>query len=111
MVTDYFFDRKQPRRQDLGRLLLVGNSVSQSPMQGVAAYPELLEARLNDQWRVVKIIRGGQTVDQFEPEIVTALEETAPRALILQVGINECGPRPLKRQERERLGRVRPAWL
>jgi len=70
MVTDYFFDRKQPRRQDLGRLLLVGNSVSQSPTQGVAAYPELLEGRLR-HWEVFKIIRGGQTVDQFEEDILT----------------------------------------
>jgi hypothetical protein len=85
--------------------------VSLPPREGVVAYPELLETRLDDQWQVVKIIRGGQTVDQFESEIVTALEEKAPRALILQVGVNECGPRPLKRQERERLGRVRPAWL
>lgn len=110
MVTDYLFDRKQPRRQDLGRLLLVGNSVSQSPMQGVAAYPELLEARLR-HWEIFKIIRGGQTVDQFEEDILTALDEIVPRAVILQVGVNECGPRPLKRRERERLGRVRPAWL
>src|SRR6266487_865052 len=111
MVTDYLFDRKQPRRQDLRRLLLVGNSMSQSPMQGVEAYPELLETRLDAQWRVVKIIKGGQTVDQFESEIVTALDEIVPRAVILQVGVNECGPRPLKRRERERLGKVRPAWL
>lgn len=85
--------------------------MSLPPREGVTAYPELLEARLDDHWRVVKIIKGGQTVDQFEPEIVTALEKTVPRALILQVGVNECGPRPLKRQEREWLGRLQPAWL
>jgi len=80
-------------------------------MEGVAAYPELLEKRLGDQWRVIQIIRGGETVDEFEPEVLTTLEETAPRAVILQVGINECGPRPLNRKERERLGRVWPRWL
>ncbi len=80
-------------------------------MEGVPAYPKLLEERLGDRWKVVHIIRGGETVDQFEPEVLTTLEETVPRAILLQVGINECGPRPLNRKERERLGRVWPRWL
>jgi hypothetical protein len=64
-----------------------------------------------EKWKIFKIIRAGQTVDEFEAEILAALGEVVPHAVILQVGINECGPRPLKRQERERLGRLRPLWL
>lgn len=104
-------DSPQSLNPNVSRVLLVGNSVSMPPMEGVAAYPELLEIRLGDEWRLVRIIRGGETVDQFEPEVLSTLETTRPRAVILQVGINECGPRPLNRKERERLGRVWPRWL
>ena len=105
------FDSSHSPSRDVLRVLLVGNSVSLPPTEGVEAYPELVEERLSDRWRVVRIIRGGETVDQLEPEILATLEKTAPRAVILQVGINEFGPGPLNRKERERLGGVRPRWL
>jgi lysophospholipase L1-like esterase len=93
------------------RLVIVGNSVSLSPAEGIAAYPELLHTRLQDQWRIFTVIKGGQTIDEFEPGILSLLEDTLPHAVTLQVGVNECGPRPLKRQEREWLGGLRPHLL
>lgn len=89
------------------RLLIVGNSVSLPPREGVSAYPELLEAQLGRQWAVYRIIRSGKTIDEFESEVVTGLNEIEPQALVLQVGINECAPRPLRRSERDRLERLR----
>lgn len=91
--------------------MLVGNSVSLPPAEAVAAYPELLQARLQDKWQFFPIIRGGQTVDEFETEILRVVEEILPQVVILQVGVNECAPRPLKRHERAWLGRLRPRLL
>lgn len=93
------------------RLLIVGNSVSLPSREGVSAYPELLEAQLGRQWAIHTIIRGGQTIDEFVSEVVAGLNEIAPQALVLQIGINECAPRPLRRRERDRLGRLRPRWV
>ena len=81
------------------------------PADGVTAYPELLQARLRDKWQVFTIIGGGKTIDELEPDILAALDNLRPHVLALQVGVNECGPRPLSRQERARLGRVRPRLL
>jgi hypothetical protein len=91
-------------------LLLVGNSVSGSPGPGIPAYPELLTARLRGDWQVTTIIRSGATIEEMEPEIVDALK-AGPQAVVLQVGINECAPRPLGPDGRRRLGALRPAWL
>lgn len=93
------------------RLLIVGNSISLPPGEGVAAYPELLEAKIGQQWDIHTIVRGGQTIDEFVSEVVAGLNEIVPQALVLQIGINECAPRPLRRRERDRLGRLRPRWF
>lgn len=92
-------------------LLVVGNSVSEAPAKGVVPYPELLEARILPGWQVCKVIRGGKTVDELEADAAATIRANRPRALILQVGVNECGPRPLSRQERAWLGRLQPGWL
>lgn len=93
------------------RVLVVGNSVSMSPTDGVPAYPELLQAALGPGWHVRSILRSGATIDDFEMEIVETLSTYQPDAMVLQVGINECAPRPLGRRGRARLSRLRWSWL
>lgn len=96
--------------ESTSRMLIVGNSVSASPAQGIPAYPELLEELLA-QCEVVKIIHSGRTIDNMESEILSALGQVSFSVMVLQVGINECGPRPLSRQERARLSKLRPVRL
>jgi len=91
-------------------VLIVGNSVSQSPAPGVDAYPERLRALLGDGWDVTSVIRSGATIEEMEPEVLAALR-IQPDVVVLQVGINECAPRPLAPPARERLGMLRPLWL
>ena len=92
------------------RLVIVGNSVSMPPQPGVAAYPERLAQILGGCWRVTTIIRSGATVEEMEDEVIAALEEQ-PNALVLQVGINECAPRPLAPAGRARLATLQPVWF
>lgn len=92
------------------KLLIVGNSVSNPPHDGSPSYVQLLSDRLATAGVVETIIRGGETIAQIEPVAITALGRN-PDYLVLQVGINECAPRPLSVSERARLGRLRPAWL
>lgn len=92
-------------------MLVVGNSVSMSPADGVPAYPELLQAELGPSGHVRSILRSGATIDDFEMEIVETITTYQPDALVLQVGINECAPRPLGRRGRARLSRLRWNWL
>src|SRR5206468_2107531 len=73
-------------------------------------YPQRLETLAAGSWQVITIIRSGATVEEMELEIVEALRG-CPDALVLQVGINECAPRPLGVAGRARLGRLRPQWL
>lgn len=92
------------------RMLVVGNSVSESTSPGVPAYPQLLEQRLGGAWSVHSVVRSGQTIVELEPAVMSALATRFDR-VVLQVGINDCAPRPLGLGERERLGRLRPEWL
>ena len=94
----------------LARLLLVGNSVSMPPAPDVTPYPDRLAALVDRRWQIVSIIRSGATIEQLEPEVMEALGRR-PDALVVQIGINECAPRPLGVAGRERLGRLRPQWL
>jgi lysophospholipase L1-like esterase len=91
-------------------LLVIGNSVSLPPAPNVAAYPELVAARLAGTWHVRTVIHSGATIEQMEGDVQQALDER-PDCVVLQVGINECAPRPLSVAERERLGRLRPLTL
>lgn len=91
-------------------LVIVGNSVSLPPAPGVEAYPERVAMRLGEGWRTDTILRSGATVEEMEAEILAALV-AHPDHLVLQVGINECAPRPLGVGERARLGRLRPVRL
>jgi hypothetical protein len=96
---------------DGGRVLIVGNSVSLSPADGVAAYPHRLETMGGSRWTIDSVIKGGATLDEFDAEVIAEIEAKRPDAIVLQVGINECAPRPLGRAGRARLGRLRPLWL
>jgi lysophospholipase L1-like esterase len=93
------------------QLLMVGNSVSLSPSDGVPAYPSLVEAALNGSWRVSTLVRSGATVEEIEPEVTAWLGNSRLEALVVQVGINDCAPRPLSRSQRRLLGEMRPQWL
>lgn len=88
--------------------LIVGNSVSMSPLAGVPSYSERLSAMVGARWRIETLIKSGETIEQLESQILSALARR-PDRFVLQVGINECAPRPLSVRERERLGRLRPA--
>lgn len=62
---------------------------------------------LDGRWTVDTLLRSGETVEQMEPQILEALA-SRPSRMVLQIGINECAPRPLSVRERETLGRLRP---
>jgi hypothetical protein len=91
-------------------VLIVGNSVSLSPAAGIEAYPQRLRMAVGPEWQVATIVHSGKTVEEMEPEILEALGK-GPSAIVLQVGINECAPRPLGPSGRRRLGALRPVWL
>lgn len=91
-------------------VLIVGNSVSMRPHPEVPAYPELLGRCLGPSWALREVIRGGETIEQLEAPVLGEIA-AAPDIVVLQVGINECAPRPLSVRERERLGRLRPGRL
>lgn len=91
-------------------VLVVGNSVSQPPAPDVAAFPERLAAGGRGRWQLDTIVNSGATIEQMEDAVLTAIGRS-PDRVVLQIGINECAPRPLNWSERERLGRLRPAWL
>jgi lysophospholipase L1-like esterase len=91
-------------------VLIVGTSMAERPHDGVPAYPELLEERLGARWRIDRLIRGGTTIEDLAPDAINAVA-AVPDVAVLHVGINDCGPRPLTRREREWLGRVRPLRL
>jgi lysophospholipase L1-like esterase len=92
------------------RLLIVGNSVSTPPQPGVAPYPERLATLAGDRWQIATIIRSGATIEEMETDVLAALG-ARPHALVVQVGINECAPRPLGPAARARLGVLKPRWL
>jgi hypothetical protein len=91
-------------------VLIVGNSVSLPPVAGVPSYAERLASLVAPRGSFETVIKSGETIEQMEPDIATALARQ-PERLVVQVGINECAPRPLSVSERERLGRLRPARL
>ena len=92
------------------RILIVGNSVSNPPFDGAPSYPRLLGEQLGAQATVITIIGSGETIEQLEARTIAALAGDVDR-LVLQVGINECAPRPLSVSERAWLGRLRSDWL
>ena len=92
------------------KILVAGNSVSEPPSKGAASYPALLSQRFGGAASVETIIGSGETIAQMETRIVESLARR-PDWLILQVGINECAPRPLSVAERARLGALQPQWL
>ena len=97
-------------RDGARRLLIVGNSVSLPPAPGVAAYPERVADMMRGRWTVDTLLRSGETIEQMEADILAALA-ARPSRMVLQVGINECAPRPLSVRERAALGRLRPMLL
>lgn len=92
-------------------VLVIGNSVSLPPALGVPAYPERLAERLGPNGSVTSVIRSGATVEEIEPEALEAIAAGRPSAVIVQVGINECAPRPLSLAQRQRLATLRPERL
>ena len=94
-----------------GRVLIVGNSISISSRDGIEAYPTLLASVLGERWSVVPLTRSGATIDELEDEVINAIEDKRPDIFILQIGINECAPRPLGRRGRTRLSRVKSEKL
>jgi lysophospholipase L1-like esterase len=81
-----------------------------APALDVAPYPDRLAALVGGRWQITAIIRSGSTVEEMEPEVLDAMR-ARPDALVVQVGINECAPRPLGVTGRARLGRLRPQWM
>lgn len=99
-----------------GRVLLVlGNSVSLPPPEArgsVVPYPDLLEQRLAPLgWRTRRECASGATVDEIERTARALLPELHPSAVIIQLGIVDCAPRPLHPWERGLLGRLWPSSL
>lgn len=97
-------------------LLILGNSVSMSPPEAVdrpvTSYPDLLLARLRSaQWRVEHRNSSGATVDDIERTARQIAPELRPGAILIQLGIVDCAPRPLRPWERNLLERIRPRLL
>ena len=91
-------------------LLVVGNSVSLAPADGVPGYPERVAKRATD-WRQVVVIDSGATVEELAPRALDAIRAVSPEAVIVQVGINDCAPRPWSPRQRRWLGRLKPLAL
>lgn len=97
-------------------LLILGNSVSMSPPEAkndpVTCYPDLLRKRLGGEgWRVEHRSSSGATVDDIERTARQLAPELRPAAIVIQLGIVDCAPRPLRPSERDFLERVRPRLL
>ena len=96
-------------------LLVLGNSVSQAPPEAaepVFPYPDLLQERLKSAgWRVEQRSASGATVEEIERTARAALPQLCPSAVVIQLGIVDCAPRPLRPLERNLLGHVRPSAL
>lgn len=97
----------------MNRVAVLGNSVSIAPREDprIKPYPALLQQHLGPGWTVLQRSVGGGTIADVEPAALAALEAEDPHAAIVQVGIVDCAPRPLKPWEREWLARVHPIWL
>lgn len=75
----------------------------------VICYPDLLRKRLEDAlWRVEHRSSSGATVEDVERTARQIVPELRPAAVVIQVGIVDCAPRPLRPSERDALERIRP---
>lgn len=95
------------------RLLVLGNSVSLVPKKenpAVKPYPSLLAERLKDHDVVNASVDGG-TAGAILEVALTEVSRLQPSAVVLQAGIVDCTPRPLKPRERALLAEVRPGAL
>ena len=96
---------------------MLGNSVSLPPAEApahnpVRSYPELLHEFLQPRgWRIEKRIVSGATVEDIERTASVTLPQLGADAIVIQLGIVDCAPRPLRESEREIVGRIRPAML
>jgi len=78
----------------------------------VTCYPDLLRERLETEgWRVEHRSSSGATVDDIERTARQIVPELRPAAVVIQLGIVDCAPRPLRPWERDLLGRIRPRLL
>src|SRR5262245_25331831 len=69
-----------------------------------------MQAILGASWRLGTIIHAGRTIEEMAPDMLEALR-TPRAASAMQVGINECAPRPLGPNGRARLANLKPVWL
>jgi lysophospholipase L1-like esterase len=97
-------------------LLILGNSVSMSPPEAanipVTCYPDLLRERLGAAgWGVEHRSSSGAAVDDIGRTARQIAPELHPAAVVIQLGIVDCAPRPLRPSEREFLERIRPRLL
>ena len=98
-------------------LLILGNSVSLPPREAppdapVTSYPERLRVQLAPMaWRTETRIVSGATVGDIEKTASAFLPILAPDAVVIQLGIVDCTPRPLRESERIRLSTLRPVVL
>ena len=97
-------------------LLVLGNSVSLPPPEAVGApvipYPALLRERLKPAgWRVEERSSSGATVAEIERTARNTLPRLQPAAVVIQLGIVDCAPRPLRPWERRLLERLQPRRL
>jgi hypothetical protein len=86
-------------------VLIIGNSVSLSPREGVPGYVDLVAS--DERWSIERIIRRGATIGEMECDIVACLSANRPDVMVLQIGIVECAPRPLNQRERQWLSRLK----
>ena len=97
-------------------LLILGNSVSMSPPEAkdnpVTCYPDLLRERLQDAgWRVEHRSSSGATVGDIERTARQVAPELRPAGVVIQLGIVDCAPRPLRPSERGLLEYIWPRLL
>lgn len=97
------------------KVAIFGNSVSAVPIKedtSIVPFPDLLHRRLLPLgWQVVTRAIHGGTIAQIEAAVREVVEQEAPRAVILQVGLVDCVLRPLTERERAKLSDLRPLLL
>lgn len=80
------------------------------PAPGILAYPDRL-AVYAPEWRQIVVIESGATLEELALRAAQSIRLERPRAVVVQVGINDCAPRPLGPRMRRWVGRLRPLRL
>lgn len=94
-------------------LAVFGNSVSLADPgnPSVRPWPDLLRERLAPRVAVRQCSVGGAPITEIVAALMADAAQNPHDAVVLQAGIVDCAPRPLRPSERALLGRIPGEWL